>query len=263
MVAPIPDSPAEYLTDPPPVDPDEEIERLIGRHMAEAFLTEIETGYLRAAILDPPVDAEIIGEDGDPEDTGPERWKITNDGQADWAMARLAAARADMTRLAEQRDEHIARANQWFQRVTREAVRDAAFFGPHLEDYAIRRRAETSDKVKTVDLPSGRISTTRAKGPAPEIANPGAVLEWARTGAPDLIKSTEKVLISDLAPRVAVRPVEVDTDDGETITVDAVVPVYSGFETDEVTYGPPIPGMRIRYPTTTATPKPYEPITTT
>lgn len=262
MVAPLPASPAEYLTDPPPVDPDEEIEKLIGARLAAEFVTAEQAGRIRAAILDPAVDAEIVGEDGEPED--PKPWRIPNDSQADWAMALYAKAKAELSRIALERDEHIARAREWYDRRTRDAARDAAFFGPHLEEYAIRRREETGHKVKTVDLPSGRITTTRASAPKPAIANGLALLEWARGALPDVIKTDESVQISAVSPHLAVRDIEIVTEDDEKITVAAVVTAHVSFDGDEIIYGTtPVPGMRIQYPTTTATPKPSEPITTT
>lgn len=131
------------------------------------------------------------------EDAGPtvhERpWRIPDDGAADWALRKLARAKA---RHEEVRQLMIARQEklrEWEQEVLRPIRSDEAHWTALLDEYALRRREETG--TPSVKLPNGTLGTTlRDKGGSVEIhdptaldvflmANPALQKEWCKITA--------------------------------------------------------------------------------
>lgn len=130
-------------------------------------------------------------------------WTVTDDGAAEWAMRHVADAEREIGELRAQADEWTARIEDWFARKTRSAEARRAFMSAHLEAYALTLRAESGGKVKTVILPSGRVST-RGGGPRVVVYDEEAVLAWADRHHPNIVQ--RKVLVTDL--RTVAKPVE-------------------------------------------------------
>lgn len=116
----------------------------------------------------------------------PEKWKIHNQGGAEWAMTRYANAQRLIAALDVERDAWIARVNEWHAEAVKPLQNTADYFDIHLQDYAMRTRDESPrDKkgeptVKTVLLVTGRISTTGAAERI-EIVDKDVVIAWAQT----------------------------------------------------------------------------------
>lgn len=181
---------------------------------------------------------ELIAEGRD------DRWRIGDDSAAEWAMGKLAEARSQRAVLDQQRDEYVARARQWHERVTVGPDRQAAFFEAHLMDYAWRRRSESAGESMTVKLPSGEIATRKAPEPRVDIVDQKAVCEWARRWVPDAVTTTHKVNVTDLRPHVRI--------DDETVVADIL-----DFDTAEV-QTVDVPGVAVVDGEPWAKPKPYE-----
>lgn len=64
-----------------------------------------------------------------------QRWAITNDALADWALARYARAEQQIDRLRDLAAEEHARINQRLEQATASYLRDVDFFGDHLTRY--------------------------------------------------------------------------------------------------------------------------------
>lgn len=155
----------------------------------------------------------------------PERvpWTIENDDDAEWALARLAETEAGYAAVLAHVEAQKAKAEEWADRVLNERRRapdnrvipslleSRRILTAHLEWYARRQREEKGRA--TVDLIAGAVKTRKAK-PTVVIADPEAVLEWARDNVPDIVRIREDVLVSDLRRFVA------PTDDGKLLLTD-------------------------------------------
>lgn len=117
-------------------------------------------------------DADDLPEAAQPVD----RWSVTDAGSAEWAMARLADARAEVAAARAQAAVWKARVDEWLAAETSRPASFATFLEHHLEQYALDRRA-ADPKATNVKVPSGKV-TTRRSGPRPVIAEDLAVLDW-------------------------------------------------------------------------------------
>jgi hypothetical protein len=131
-------------------------------------------------------------------------WSIDGPRTAEWAMAKVAAARRAEAELAAQRDEWMLRIRHWFDQAASRHQASAAFFAGHLERYALAERERTDGKVKTVPLPSGKVSTTASSAKA-VVLNEDAVVAWADAvlaDEPDVLElvapHSRRVLVSGL-----------------------------------------------------------------
>ncbi len=167
------------------------------------------------------------------------RWTVTDDGSAEWALRKLAAVQASLAELEERRDQWAAKIAQWFDHASRPLARKATFFAAHLEDYALRRRAETNGQVKTVVLPSGRIAT-HAGRMVVAVGDEPAFRAWALANPEHpLVRLRPELVKGETGPEKSLRPVE--REDGSWVAVLA----------DE---GEPVPWARVemREPTAKA-----------
>lgn len=156
-----------------------------------------------AELFTPGVDPETIPADD-------QVWRIDDERGAEWALRKLARAEAHLDEIHLQAEEWTRRITEWAADVKAGPERDAAFFRAHLEWWARRRRDEDPD-AKSVRLPSGEVSTRETRA-AVEIADPAAVLAWARDRYPDLVRVREDVQVSTLRGAVAI------SDDGHVRT---------------------------------------------
>lgn len=117
-----------------------------------------------------------------PAPEGPQRWRVTDDGGAEWALRHVAEAEAELAQLREQADHWAAKISDWFDHRARPLRARVGFFSAHLEAYALERRY-ANPKAKTLTLPSGRVQTTFV-APRAEVSDPGAVVAWAEAPVP-------------------------------------------------------------------------------
>ena len=94
-----------------------------------------------------------------PEDPERERWQITNDGQAAWALRKLARFEAELARLKDQADDEVDRIKTWLADATAGAAREAEFFRGHLTRYYESIDPET--RPRTYRLPTGKIAARK------------------------------------------------------------------------------------------------------
>lgn len=132
----------------------------------------------------------------DLDDTGArERWRIDNDREAEWVMAKYARFSAHLADLNERRGEYLAQLEAWYDDASSGVARDLQWARGELERWAIRRRVEDPD-AKTLHLPSGTVSTRRSPDRVVPV-DPGAIAEsLARAGHPaydDVIVASIKV----------------------------------------------------------------------
>lgn len=169
---------------------------------------------------DEAVDREAFNDVTAPE--RPDRWTITNMALAEWAMAKLGEAEAQITMLTEQRNTQMERAQDWWARTVKAPQRQAAFFRGHLAEYALQVRADTRDRTKTLLLPNGEVPTRKSATPEVVISDDAALIAWARKNAEAIVKVTYKVNVTDLRKIATAKDGKAVTADGELIPGAAV-----------------------------------------
>lgn len=140
-------------------------------------------------ILDDHLDT--LGPDLDDPDTR-ERWEVTDDALADWALHKIARIEAEQARLAHLADTRIADIRTWLDQATRPLDHDLDFFRSHLIAY--RRRLEDRDPKlpKTYKLPSGAIKR-RAGRDRTVVVDHQAFTAWALDNLPEALKIDPRV----------------------------------------------------------------------
>lgn len=187
--------PAELAVDTEPLS-EPELER-----MAELALQVADEAGLDVAEA---VDGYVVS--GPAQATEPAgRWAITDEGSAEWAMRKLAAAHVEVHQLGEQATEWSRRITEWFMQRARPLQARGRFFEAHLERYAMERRA-ADPKAKTLTLPSGQVRT-RATAPRVTITDEGSLLSWLRSEQgqvvpAEVVEVVEKVRVSELRDHV-------------------------------------------------------------
>ncbi len=123
---------------------------------------------------------------------------------AEWAMSMLREMQRTIDERADAAAQFHKRIDAWLEGETREAEFWRHYFAARLELYGIEQRIRSGGKVKTINLPSGKIPTRSSK-PAVVIDDADAVLAWAQQQElDDLIKTYPKVLVTDLRDVVQV-----------------------------------------------------------
>lgn len=115
-----------------------------------------------------------------------ERWMVTDDEEAKWAMRQLARAHAEIARIRHEADVEVKRVMAWAEQAERSPQGDAEFFEARLIEY--RRLLEANDPKlpQTYKLPTG--SLKRAKGRERAVVEDEAAFrEWALDNARHLL----------------------------------------------------------------------------
>lgn len=138
------------------------------------------------------VDQMSLLRDGDLPDEAAKayHWRIEDHGAAEWAMRRLAEARANIAAVEEQAAEWNRRIDEWTAKVLAPLLNREQFFLANLEDYGLRVREASGDEVKTLLLPSGKIKTA-SHGPKVKVGDPLGFADWAAANPDDeLVRTT-------------------------------------------------------------------------
>lgn len=136
-----------------------------------------------------------------------DKFVVTNDDLAEWALAKLAEAQQELVDATLRRDAYVERIDAWYGRDVERLTPRVAFFKGRLTAY-MRSLREADAHRKSLSLPSGRLTSTGRK-PRVTIVNDDALLEyvkqnWSPEDAAAVIKTVETVLVSKLADRVVV-----------------------------------------------------------
>lgn len=151
--------------------------------------------------------------------------------RAEWAMGRLRRAQGRIQANALQAREWIERIEEWLTATSRRDTIEANYFSGVLSNMA-RKVNERDPSVKTIRLPSGRITSS---GPAPgkeweakvNPAEEAVLVEWAKARFPDAVKVEESVRVKELRShvwRVDERGVFALDPGGEVIPVPGAMP---------------------------------------
>lgn len=120
-----------------------------------------------------------------------ERYQIEDINQANWALRKIAAAKAAIKEREELARAEIERINKWLESETEELQRDIDFFTGLLEEYHREQLAKDS-KAKTIKLPYGVLKMRKQQ---PQYQRDDvAIKEWAAKNRPDVLVPQEPKL---------------------------------------------------------------------
>lgn len=105
------------------------------------------------------------------------RWTIRSLRAAEWAMAKVKAARDQVTEREELAQEYHRQIDGWLATANRRDHSTILYLGGLLQDYALERR-DADETTATLVLPSGKVRTTRSK-PAVKVAEGSGALAVA------------------------------------------------------------------------------------
>lgn len=160
---------------------------------------------LPPAVLSPdaPDWVSALTEDELPEQA--KAWRIDGTGSAAWAMAHYAEADAAISAIEAQAVEWYARIDEWVRHEAAPHRRTLDYFDGQLQRWALDVRREDPKRM-SVTLPNGKVQT-RAKAATVIVTDEATVIAWADQHAPEVIKRTPKVGLTELRQRVKVTQV--------------------------------------------------------
>lgn len=145
--------------------------------------------------------------------TPPERFTVTDDSMAEWALRKVAAARRKRHEATKLRDDEQARIDAWYQHVTAAAQRDDEFFTGLLTEYALTERKHGR---KSVVLPHGAVKT-RTTSASVDVVDEDALIAWAKQNRPDAVKTVDRIMRTELVKHARIENGVWDNDTGEII----------------------------------------------
>lgn len=149
---------------------------------------------------------------------GREPWRITNIGQADWAMQVVAEAR----RRQQDYDDQIF----LWQDAKKRMGASADWLEDRLAEWALEVR---TDRVKSQALAHGTVATRRTP-PKIDVVDEAAVTEWAKVHAPQAVHVETRFLKSEVGDAWRIGPVvvgfrAVDKATGEVEEIPLAAPI--------------------------------------
>lgn len=168
-------------------------------------------------------------------------WFPTTIGEADWAMRKLAAARAREDEIEGEARGMMDRITAWADGERRRIDPAITFFESRLKMFGLARRIQDPRDGKSTRLPSGTVSTKAGPGPKVVVQDEAAFLEWAEGLSGDeyaaAVKTVKSPKLTGIRDMVAIGTAEGVRDASGEVTV-ARVPVYP--PTGEV-----VPGLAV------------------
>jgi hypothetical protein len=155
-----------------------------------------------------------------PEDADDEQFKVDTPEKADWALRKYAQAKRAIDEYTRQRDDMIARANEWLAEVSKPYLETMHRMEALLQQYH-REQLQKNPKAKTIKRPVGVLkSVTRNKWHYRE----DDLLKWLKQNRPDLVRIKEEPNKQQLKKVSKINGEWVYTEDGERIEGVMVMP---------------------------------------
>ncbi|WP_028982868.1 host-nuclease inhibitor Gam family protein [Sporolactobacillus terrae] len=111
---------------------------------------------------------------------------VDTDQKADWALRKIAVAKAQQADIKDQAEQEVNRVKQWEKEQTERLEKDTEYFAAMLVSYATRKR-ENDPKFKTQKLPHGKIGF-RKQQPKWEVDKEKSGKWLYENGLPDLVR---------------------------------------------------------------------------
>lgn len=164
-----------------------------------------------------------------PEGADDEQFKIDSPEKADWALRKYAQAKQAIDEYTRQRDEMIARANEWLAEVSKPHLETMHRMESLLMEYH-REVLKQNPKAKTIKRPVGRL--VARKQPDKWIYRDDDLLRWLKEHRPDLVRIKEEPNKAELKKVAKVHGDWVYTEDGERVEGVMVTPGEIAFKVE-------------------------------
>ena len=132
--------------------------------------------------------AELMEEGGE--------FRITDDLMADWAVEKINAARAERDRLVSLVQEKIEQLQEKRQLYIVNFEENTSYLRTKLMDYFMTVKTQDTKTMKKYKLVSGTLVLKKQQSVYER--NEGALLAWAETTAPELVKTVKTLSWADL-----------------------------------------------------------------
>ena len=132
--------------------------------------------------------AELMEEGGE--------FRITDDLMADWAVEKINAARAERDRLVSLVQEKIEQLQEKRQLYIVNFEENTSYLRAKLMDYFMTVKTQDTKTMKKYKLVSGTLVLKKQQSVYER--DEGALLAWAETTAPELVKVKKEVSWADL-----------------------------------------------------------------
>ena len=130
-----------------------------------------------------------------------EEWRIETDMQAEWALKKIAAAKAEAKRMEDLCKEEI----RFYEEQAKTAIRNCDFeTAPllnKLREYFATVQPKEGKTQFSYRLPSGSLVLKKARKKL-SYTDESLLLDWARCQAPDCIRVQESIKKDDLKARI-------------------------------------------------------------
>lgn len=143
-------------------------------------------------------------------------WSIDSTDAANWALRKLARARASIAEVERQAEVERARIDDWVAGERRRGERDVSFFEGALVAWHAERLGADPD-ARTIRLPAGTLSARKAPD-SWKAQDEAAFLAWAEANRPALVRVKREPNIADAKRVLEARgPGVVDPQTGEIV----------------------------------------------
>ena len=155
-------------------------------------------------------------DDSAPEGFESQGFEISDDGQATWALRKLAQSQSRIDDVLLRAAEEIDRIERWVEIATKSDTNTVNYFTERLTSYV--KRVRETDGRKTLVLPDGNVSSRETKDRF-KVENASAFIAWAESaGRPDLYRSKFEPDVAEIKNHVRYSGLEViESSTGETI----------------------------------------------
>lgn len=145
----------------------------------------------------------------------PDRFRITNLEQANWALRKIAAFKAKAREINSLAEAEIERIKSWQDGELKKIESSIKFFEMLLEEYH-RSRIVQNPKEKTITTPYGKMQIKKV--PPKWNYDENKLLEWLKKNKPHLIRIKEEPNKQELKKVLKVdNLVAIDPDTGEVV----------------------------------------------
>ena len=152
-------------------------------------------------------------------------FRITDDLMADWAVEKINAARAERDRLVSLVQEKIEQLQEKRQLYIVNFEENTSYLRTKLMDYFMTVKTQDTKTAKKYKLVSGTLVLKKQQSVYER--DEGALLAWAETTAPELVKVKKEVSWADLKKQADVS--------GDKLLLDGeIIPGVTVYEREDV-----------------------------
>ena len=160
-----------------------------------------------------------------------ERFRLTDENMANWALRKVAKARAEYEEAAKVAEAEVRRIDDWLNSRKRDLERTEEFFGGLLAGYYLPQHME-NPRQKTFKLPAGQVQI-RAQQPD-YVRDEAKLIAWLKgNDMAGYVEIVEKLRWGDLKKQLKQLGDKMLSPDGEV--VDGILVVDRGLKVNIVT----------------------------